>query len=31
MEEAQQILSELGLRQAIYTPVFEGPGQARFT
>ena len=26
-----QILRELGMRQAIYTPVFEGPDWATFT
>lgn len=31
MEEVQQILRKLGRRQAIYTPVFEGPAQATFT
>lgn len=25
IEEVQQILRELGMRQVVYTPVFEGP------
>ena len=31
IEEVQQILRDLGMRQAIYTPVFEGPELATFT
>ena len=31
IEEMQQILRELGMRQAICTPVFEGPVQGTFT
>lgn len=31
MEEVQQILRELRMRQAIYDPVFEGPDLATLT
>lgn len=31
IEEVQQILRELGMRQMIYTPVFEVPDWATFT
>lgn len=30
IEEVQQILKKLGMRQAIYTPVFESSGQVTF-
>lgn len=31
IQEVQQILRELGRRQAIYTPVFEDPDEATIT
>lgn len=31
IEEVQQIIREMGMRQAICAPVFEGPDRATFT
>ena len=31
LEEVHQVLRELGMTQAIYTPAFEGPDLATFT